>query len=417
MVDVSALGAAVDSSMADLRRLCGELVAAPSVNPPGDTTGPAAVLLRELTDAGIAARLVAAAPAKPNVVASIEGSGPGRHLVLNVHLDTMPVGSLSDWTVPPFELTERDGRWYGLGMGNMKGAAAAMVQAFGLLHDHREHWAGTVTFTAVSDEVAFGPAGAQHLLDTVPGLAVADGVLCGEGPGWMRLGLAEKGLLWLRIEATADAGHASGAQRGTTATTRLAEAIVRLDALNEVMIDLPAELAAVPDHRIEARRLSVNIGTISGGTFIGQRAVDASAEIDIRIPCGSSLAEVEALVASCLADVDGVRWERRRGWEPNWSPPSDPIVAAVACAAETVRGGQPEHAVRLPASDASRWRLLGVGSICYGPQPTLSAGVDDHVTIADIRDCAVVYAAAALDFLTQPAPAPGADIRTSEGTR
>ena len=48
--------------------------------------------------------------------------------------------------------------------------------------------------------------------------------------------------------------------------------------------------------------------------------------------------------------------------------------------------------VRLPGSDARRWRNLGVPAACYGPQPTLSAGVDDYANERDVLDCAKVYA-------------------------
>jgi succinyl-diaminopimelate desuccinylase len=401
------LQAAVAARAPELRRLCRDLVAAPSISPPGDTTAPATVLHDYLTLRGLDPALVAEDPAKPNVVARIEGRSGGRHLVLNVHLDTMPTGPIEQWSVEPHELTERDGRWYGLGMGNMKGAAAAMAVAFVLLAEHRDQWCGTVTFAAVSDEVVFGDAGAAHLIRTRPDLADPDGLLCGEGPGFMRLGLAEKGLLWCRVVATAEPGHASGARRNATATTRLAEALVRLDAHNDTTVELPAALAGVPDEQTEARRLSLNVGTMVGGTFIGQRATEASAEVDIRIPPGLGLADVQSLLADAVGDLDGVAIETLRGWEANWTGLDDPLVAAVSEAAAVVRGSTPVPSVRLPASDASRWRSRGVGAVCYGPQPTLSSGVDDYAEAQAVHDCAVVYAAAAMQFLAAPSSTSG----------
>jgi succinyl-diaminopimelate desuccinylase len=55
--------------------------------------------------------------------------------------------------------------------------------------------------------------------------------------------------------------------------------------------------------------------------------------------------------------------------------------------------------VRLPGSDAARWRAMGVPALCYGPQAGLASGPDDHVHEADMQACAVVYALAAADFL------------------
>jgi succinyl-diaminopimelate desuccinylase len=76
-------------------------------------------------------------------------------------------------------------------------------------------------------------------------------------------------------------------------------------------------------------------------------------------------------------------------------------VVDTAAAVEAVRGAQPPFVVRLPGSDARRWRDLGVPAVCYGPQPTLSAGVDDYVNEQDVVDCAKVYARAALALMAR----------------
>jgi succinyl-diaminopimelate desuccinylase len=55
--------------------------------------------------------------------------------------------------------------------------------------------------------------------------------------------------------------------------------------------------------------------------------------------------------------------------------------------------------VRLPASDASRWRALGVPAICYGPQLELASGIDDYVHEQDLIGCAKIYALSALSYL------------------
>jgi len=398
MAGSTGFGEAVDAREGELVALCADLVAARSVNPPGDTRAAAAVVGRFLAGNGLVSETLAARPEMPNVVASVDGAGPGPHLVLNVHLDTMEPGDEAAWTVPPWRLTERDGRLYGLGMGNMKGAVAAMAVAFTLLAARREAWPGRVTLTAVADEVVFGPHGTAHLLAVRPDL-VADGLLCGEGPGGMGLALAEKGVLWLRLSARADGGHASGAERGGTAVTRLAALIGAVDALNGRLAERPGDLADVA-RGAPGMALTANVGTVRGGTFVSQRAREAEAEVDLRLPPGLPADAVEAEVAALAAAVPGTAVTRLKGWDANWTGLDHPLVRAVSSAAEAVRGTAPDPVVRLPASDASRWRARGVPAVCYGPQPTLSAGVDDHADRRDVRDCAAVYAAAAVDFLT-----------------
>ena len=389
----------IGAAREELFDLCARLVAAPSLNPPGDTRAVADVVAGYLRSRGLEPELVAAVPEMPSVLASVDGAGPGPHLVLNVHLDTMEPGDESLWSVPRYTVTRRDGRLYGLGMGNMKGAVAGMALAFRLLAERADAWPGRVTFTAVSDECVFGDNGAAHLLATRPGDVGGDALICGEGPGFQRLALAEKGVAWYEVTATADGGHASRAQRGGTATARLSAVLLALDELNGTTGSLPPGLASIDAADVEALRLSVNAGTVSGGTFVSQIATSATARIDCRVPPGLSLAELEAALDERVRAVPGATWRRLKAWEANWSGLDVPFVRTFADAAADVRGAEPPATVRLPASDASRWRARGVPAVCYGPQPTLSAGIDDYAQEQDVVDCAKVYALAALRYL------------------
>jgi succinyl-diaminopimelate desuccinylase len=391
----------------DVVALCADLVAAPSVNPPGDTRQVADVVAAALRGLGLTPRLERQLPEMPSVLAEVDSGRPGPHLVLNVHLDTMPPGDESTWSVPVWQLTRRDGRLHGLGMGNMKGAVAAMVHALSLLAETRQHWTGRVTFTAVSDEVVFGDNGAAFLLRTHPDL-YADGLLCGEGPGYRRLALGEKGVLWLAVTATGTAGHSSSVRFGESASARLALAVRRIDALTGSTGQLPPELAGVmgagPDPGLE---LTANVGTLTAGTFVGQVATTGRAEVDLRLPPGIGADAAEDLVRAAVRDIPTVEVSRIKGWDPNWTGPDEALTRAWRRAGHDVGVGEPTYAVRLPASDASRWRRRGVPALCYGPQPTLSAGVDDHAEEDEVLRCVALYALSAFTFLSGGGPTPG----------
>lgn len=399
---IDALAETFRRSVAERReeivRLCADLVAARSVNPPGDTRGVAALVATALDRQGIASRLEALDETMPSVVAEVDSGRPGRHLVLNVHMDTMPAGDEAAWSVPPYELTRTGGRLYGLGMGNMKGSVAAMIHAAGLLREHASAWSGRVTFTAVSDEVVFGEHGAAHLLRTMPSL-VADGMLCGEGPGYKRLSIGEKGVLWLRIGAVGEAGHSSSVRRLSSATARLAEAVAELDRLNGRRGDVPEELAGLFDPGDPGFELTANVGTVTAGTFVGQVAVAGTAEVDFRVPPGMSIDGVEETVRRIAERIGGLTVTRLKGWEPNWTTYGGPLGRAWAAAARALGTAEQELAIRLPASDASRWRLLGVPALCFGPQPTFSAGVDDYAEEDEVLRSATLFATAAAGFL------------------
>ena len=104
------------------------VVTAPSVNPPGDTRLVAERVMSFFSHCGIEATDYRVVDTMPSVLVNIDSGRPGKHLLFNAHLDTMPPGDENLWSVPPYELTRRDGRLYGLGMGNMKGAVVAMAR-------------------------------------------------------------------------------------------------------------------------------------------------------------------------------------------------------------------------------------------------------------------------------------------------
>ena len=387
----------IDAAREELVRLCADLVAAESVNPPGRTAEAADVVRTYFASKDMASEIVRLDDEAPNVVAQIAGAGGGRHVVFNAHMDTMEAGDESAWTVPALRVTRRDGRLYGLGMGNMKGALAAMCVASAALHRHRHAWNGRLSMTAVSDEVMFGERGTVFLLRKRPDFA-GDFLVSGEGPGFMGLAVAEKGLLWLDIEARSSGGHASRALRGKTAVVKLASFLSRIDALNETFATLPRELAGVSGGEGNlGLRLSLNAGTIAAGTVRGQVATRARAEVDIRLPPGITAQECEQMIRKQAAD--DIELEAVKAWDANWTALDNPLVAALGAAAQVVRGEKPQLVVRLPGSDARRWRELGVPAVCYGPQPTLSAGIDDYANEQDVVDCAKIYARTALALM------------------
>jgi succinyl-diaminopimelate desuccinylase len=391
----------IDASRDALLSLCRILVQADSTNPPGRTAGVAGNVAAWLEAAGVPHDIIKADEEAPNVVSTVVGGAPGKHVVFNAHMDTMDAGDPTLWSVPPMALTRQDRRVYGLGMGNMKGALAAMCVATALIYRRRKVIGGRLSLTAVSDEVMFGDRGTVFLLNQHPDL-VGDYLISGEGPGFMDLAVAEKGLLWLDVEVKGLGGHASAARRGATAAAVLSELLVSADRLNDLYSDVPAELPDVSggtDHL--GFRLSVNAGSLAAGRVRSLIATNAMAQLDLRLPPGISADAAQQMIWRCVPTGANVQIQRVRGWDANWTSPDSKISQAVLEAAYAVRGARPRLVVRLPGSDARRWRDLGVPAVCYGPQPTLSSGVDDYANEQDLLDCAKVYARAALMLMNE----------------
>ena len=143
----------------------------------------------------------------------------------------------------------------------------------------------------------------------------------------------------------------------------------------------------------EGMRLSANIGRIEGGQGFSPAVSEAIAQLDLRLPPGLAQADIAARLER-LCEDGRLSWELLKGWEPNWSDPDSPPARAVREVARDVRGEAPLDVTRLPASDASRWRALGIPAVCFGPQPELASGVDDYVRRQDLLDCVAIYAGA-----------------------
>ena len=359
----------------------------------------AQIVERFLNAGAIQTEVVAGDPEAPNLIGHV-CKGRGRHVVFNAHMDTMQPGDESRWSVPVLKLTRKDGRLYGLGMGNMKGALAAMCVASVVLARHRKSLPGTLSMTAVCDEVMFGERGAVHLLKARPDVH-GDFLISGEGPGFMHLAPAEKGLLWLDIEISGDGGHSSKALRGQTAVAKLAALMSKVDEINDMYATIAPEIAGISGGEGNAGlRVSLNAGTVEAGGVRSLLAPKARAEIDVRLPPGVTAADIEQRVKAAAGGDPAITVKAVKWWDANWTALSDPLVSELADAVTAVRGEKPQFVVRLPGSDARRWRELGVPAACYGPQPLLSAGVDDYANEQDVVDCARVYARACLRLMS-----------------
>ena len=382
----------------NLIKLCSELVSAKSFNPPGDTLETTSVLENFFSASGISCEIIGKKKNKPNLISRGKGINKGLHLLFNGHMDTIGIGDESLWTVPIFSLTKKSGRLYGIGMGNMKGAVAAMAMAYKFLIEYKS-WPGELTFTAVADETIFGSDGAEYLLESNKNFQ-ADAVICGEGPGNMDLAVAEKGVLWIRFESEAPPGQGMLSTTAGSANTRLTKFIADLDKLNGKKSEKPLVLKQlIANSNNRGLCISVNTGIIKGGNFISQLSTKSYAEVDIRIPPGIKIKDLLETIDQMVKKHTGISYTIIKGWDANWTDPESKICKFVRKAAKSFRDIEPDLVVRLPASDVSRWRKMGIPGICYGPQPLLASGVDDYVIEQDLVDCAKVYALASLNFL------------------
>ena len=142
--DLDRVLAMVDERAEEIVAFAGEFVRQPSVNPElepnPEAERPAQEWLRDQLRASGAFDAVDSweeVPKRPNVVATRRGAGGGRSLVWSAHTDVVPVTpeQAAEWEGDPFSGEVRDGRLWGRGAADMKGASAAQVMAAVVLHD------------------------------------------------------------------------------------------------------------------------------------------------------------------------------------------------------------------------------------------------------------------------------------------
>jgi succinyl-diaminopimelate desuccinylase len=409
----AALIAEIAACRAEIVDLTLQLVAAASPNPPGDTNRAAEVaadLIRE-TVPGVDITFHPGSDAVMNLVARVHGKGSGRRLVLNGHLDTYPVGDRSGWSTSP-EGEVRDDRIYGRGTADMKGGIAASILALAALSRHRDLWTGEVVLALAGDEETMGHLGTQHLIETVPH-ASGDAVIIADAGSPSVLRFGEKGFVWMEVEATGRASHGAHVHLGINALERLMAALSDLVSLRHMPVAAPenvrrAIVAARPISEAlsgagEAEvlsRVTVNIGRLQGGTSPNLVPALARGAVDIRLPVGVSVADVETAIARVLGNHEGVTWTIIRQMEPSFSEVSEAIIRHGVAAATEVLGRAPAVNMRVGGSDARLYRRAGQPTIVYGPTPRNMGGPDEHVMIDELVTVAQVLALAGSDFLS-----------------
>jgi acetylornithine deacetylase/succinyl-diaminopimelate desuccinylase-like protein len=205
-------------------------------NPPGNEA-PAARFLGALIEAeGVPTEYIETQPGREVLVARLPGDGSARPLMLCNHTDVVPVEG-DFWTVPPFEGVVRDGRIYGRGAIDMKGAGVMQLLAFLLAKRQRLRLRRDIVFCAVPDEETGSRWGMEWLCAHRPDLVDVEFALCEGGTGisdfagrpsrLFNVATTEKEMCPLILTVTGTPGHASRPHADNSAV-RLAEAIVRL---------------------------------------------------------------------------------------------------------------------------------------------------------------------------------------------
>jgi acetylornithine deacetylase/succinyl-diaminopimelate desuccinylase-like protein len=238
----------------DRVELLRHLVRIETVNPPGHE-GPAVRLLAEvLENAGVDVSTYAMDPERPNLIARVSGAGTAPPLLLQGHVDVVPVTGQS-WTHDPFGGEVVDGFVWGRGTLDMKGPLVMMVDAFLRLAAHPTPPAGDVILAVLADEEVQGEFGARFLVREHPEIFRGVRYCLGEfgafpfrfqGRRFYPIQVAERIGVGFRLTIEGPAGHGSMPIRGG-AMAKLGRILRALDRRH-----LPVHLTPATTSMVEA---------------------------------------------------------------------------------------------------------------------------------------------------------------------
>lgn len=398
------------------------------IDSPAGAEGPAADFLCDWMAAeGFAPRRVGIVPERANVVGTLPGSGGGRSLAFNSHMDTS-VAAGEQWSTrqadePIYHSAWREGEVLrGNGVCNDKGQMAAWLIAAKAIKDAGVPLQGDLVLTAACGEIELEPidefAGTAYMSRdngtryAIAHGAVADCAVVAEATSF-RIGHVEAGSAFFKLTvlgAEPPVYTPFVAGRGGDSPN----AIVRLAAVVGAIDEWARDYELRHRHECAGGVVvpRVSVGAIRGGLpyKITKTAQNASAYVDVRLtPVQHPLdvrEELRDVVRACGVECELELYTYRRGYEASGI---EPLRDAIAAAHAQVFSAPLE-----PVSDpaiTSMWRDLnpyaeaGIPCVIYGPGPSTGHG-DMAIRIADLVDAARAYALIALAVTSTPRRTP-----------
>ncbi|MEL7647912.1 MAG: M20 family metallopeptidase [Sedimentibacter sp.] len=399
----------------ELINLTSQLIRINSENPNGSQREVIDFVKNYLNEAGIENKEIAADETYPCVLAQM-GSDEGFSMIINGHVDVVPAGDISKWKFDPFggEITET--QILGRGTSDMKAGVACTLFAMKLLKETGADLKGNIRLHIVSDEETGGAYGTKWLCEQ--GYADnAHACLVAEPTSNSTIEIGQKGSNELIIKSYGTPAHGSlGNYKGDNAILKLSKVLEGIGRLHTVKGKYDdSQLEALENSKFIAKnkldvpgienvidRVTANVGIISGGNKLNMVPDYCEARVDIRLPIGVDVAEVEREIKGMIKDsgVSGVEYEVEWKKFGNSTPMDSSIVRTVKKHAEDLWGIKVLPAYQWASSDAAFYRIHGIPTIQYGPSNTEGIhSYNETVDIEDVLNASKIYLLTLCDLL------------------
>ncbi len=368
-----------------------ELIRINSINPDLVPGGPgeaeiATYIAGALRDLGLEAATHEAAPGRVSVVGRLRGTGGGRSLMLNGHIDTVGVAGMD----APFSADLRNGNMYGRGAFDMKGSVAACLVAVKALAEAQVSLGGDVLVAAVADE-EYASLGTADVINRYP----VDGAIVTE-PTQMKLCRAHKGFIWLEVETVGRAAHGSRFDEGIDANMRMGRFLAALDTLEQRLRRQSGHPLVGPP--------SLHAALIAGGTELSAYAARCQLKIERRTIPGEGEAQVVAElqhIIDTLAAADPTFKATVKSFfvrNPFEVSAEAAIVQAAERASTQVLGQAPAHVGETFWADAALLAAAGVETVMIGPIGGGAHAAEEWVDLESLSDLANILVQTVLDY-------------------
>jgi len=372
-------------------RTLADLVRINSVNP---SIAPDGAGEREIVDymsaslagQGLAIERVEPQPGRPSVLATLAGSGGGRSLMLNGHVDTVGIEGMPS----PFGAEIGGNRLFGRGAHDMKGSLAACMGAAKALVDAGARLRGDLVVAGVADE-EYGSLGTAAVIER----RRVDAAIVTE-PTNLEICLAHKGYAWVEVETRGRAAHGSRFTEGVDANMRMGRYLSALDRLEqELRARAPHPLVGPP---------SLHAALLAGGSGMSTYAASCRLTIERRTVPGETegqvMGELEAIAARLHAadatfDAGVGLLFAREPWEVS---PNAHVVRVLQAASEPVLGRAPRFVGDTPWMDAALLAAAGVETVVMGPTGAGEHSIEEWVDLDSVVQMAEILARTAIAY-------------------
>jgi succinyl-diaminopimelate desuccinylase len=408
----------VDELSGEMLQFLRELVAIPTVNPPGDNYAACAEWLGErLAGFGYDVQYVpaegrpehTAKHPRVNVIGRLRGT-PARPLLhFNGHFDVVPVGN--GWTVDPFRAPLSDGKIFGRGTTDQKAGIAASIFAIEAIRRVGVRLGGAVEQSGTVDEESGGFAGMAYLAEH--GLVArgrTDFVIITEPLNVDRVCLGHRGAYWFEVATIGRIAHGSMPFLGVSAISKMADFLSIIE--QELKPALRLRITSMPVEPPEARQASINVNSISGGQPGGLQtpcvADRCEAIFDRRFLMEEPIEEVRSEIRDILGRLSRSDPEFQYEMKdlmtvpPILTNPDCTLVTAMSGAVRDVVGSDPPLIASPGTYDQKHVMRLGMVEQCiaYGPGILdLSHQPDEYCRVDHLVQASKAMALAALRLL------------------